>query len=308
MVPALLARRHAEITSGAPATVPSAAAQVSRRRAAKRLATLSHQAWRELARDYRRPTNGITLTTSSFTGGVVPRILLVLNGTLERYAGGAGEARLEIWSRYCAPGTSLELGYLAESAGGAKHEFGTGRAAVEHAALYPRRCVEAEREGYDAVIMHCASDPGLYEARRLARIPVIGPGEATFHAGAALGRSIGVTVPSEKARAHHWRQVRDVAVADKVIGMEAFSEPLGDYATQDPGAMTEIYVEMARRLVERGADVICPMGLAIIPVRVSAAEVSERLGVPVLDPALLAVRLAETYAESAQGSLRGAMR
>ena len=57
--------------------------------------------------------------------------------------------------------------------------------------------------------------------------------------------------------------------------------------------MTDPFLEAGRRLVERGAEIICPSGLAYIPIRVAATEVSERLGIPVLDPALLSVRTAE---------------
>jgi allantoin racemase len=224
------------------------------------------------------------------------RVLLVLNGPRERYTFGAAEARLRVWSSYCAPGTELEIGYLAgeNEGGGAKaYEFGAAQAAVKHAVLYPQRCVEAEQEGYDAVIMHCASDPGLAQARRLVRIPVVGPGEASLLAAASLGQRIGVTVPSDKAKTHHWVQVREVGVQEKVIGMEAVNKPIGDYDKQDPRAMTDALVQTAQRLVDQGADIICPTGLAILPIRVSAAEVSQRIGVPVMDPALLAVRSTE---------------
>jgi Asp/Glu/hydantoin racemase len=224
------------------------------------------------------------------------KVLLVLNGPRERYTDGAAEARLRVWSTYCAPGTELEIGFLAGQNEGGKagtYELGTAQAPLSHAALYPDRCVEAEKEGYDAVIMHCCSDPGLYEARRRVSIPVIGPGEATFQAGAMLGSAIGITVPGDDSLAHHWQQVRDVGVLHQVIGMEAINKPLGTFSSQDPAAMTDAFVATAQKLVDRGADVICPTGLAILPIRVSAIEASERLGIPVLDPALTAVRRAE---------------
>jgi Asp/Glu/hydantoin racemase len=106
-------------------------------------------------------------------------------------------------------------------------------------------------------------------------------------------------VPSAKSVAHHTEQIESVGVADKVMGVEPINRPIGKYATQDPQAMTDAFVSAAQRLVERGADIICPTGLAFIPVRVSAAEVSQRIGVLVLDPALLAVRAAEALAEAA---------
>ena len=220
------------------------------------------------------------------------RLLLVMNGSRARYAGGADQARYETWLPYCGPGTKLEVGYLPDVQ--ERYEFGTAQAATKHSVLYPDRVEQAEREGYDAVVMHCCSDPGLDEARSRVAIPVIGPGEATLRAGAILGRRIGMTVPGTDSVAHHREQVRGLGLADRVVGLEPIDKPIGKYASQDPEAMTDALVAAAERLVARGADVICPSGLAFIPVRVSAAEVSERIGVPVLDPALLSVRSAET--------------
>jgi allantoin racemase len=230
------------------------------------------------------------------------RIKLILNGSRERYAGGADQARLNVWSTYCGPGTRLELGYLpgeVESGGiSRKYAFGEGMAVRNHALLYPQACERAADEGYDAVIMHCCSDPGLYEARRRTAIPVVGPGEAMLRAGIVVGRSVGMTVPSDSAVAHHWQQIRDVGVTEHVIGVEPINRPIGAYAEQDAAAMTDALTNAARRLVDRGADVICPSGLAFVPVRVSAGEVAQRLGVPVLDPAYIAIRTAEMLVES----------
>lgn len=230
------------------------------------------------------------------------RIQLILNGSRERYKGGADQARLRVWSAYCAPGTNLELGYLPgerETRGLSKeYAFGQGDAVRNHALLYPQACVRAAADGFDAVIMHCCSDPGLYEARRQSPIPVVGPGEAMLRAGIIIGRSIGMTVPSDAAVDHHWQQIRDVGVGEHVIGVEPINRPIGAYAGQDADAMTDALTAAAQRLVDRGANVICPSGLAFVPVRVSAAEVGARLGVPVLDPAYIAVRTAEMLVTS----------
>jgi allantoin racemase len=228
------------------------------------------------------------------------RLLLIMNGSRARYAGGADKARYETWLPYCAPDTKLEIGYLPDVQD--RYEFGTAQAATRHSVLYPDRVAQAEQEGYDAVVMHCCSDPGLEDARARVSIPVIGPGEATLRAGAILGRRIGMTVPGRDSVRHHSEQVAGLGLTDRVIGLEPIDRPIGTYAGQDPAAMTDALVAAARKLVERGADVICPSGLAFIPVRVSAAEVAERVGVPVLDPALLAVRSAETLVAARAGT------
>jgi len=232
-------------------------------------------------------------------------ILLLLNGSRERYAGGADQARRHAWAPYCAAGTRLEIGYLpgeAESGGLSRaYAFGAGNA-MTLAPLYPDRCVQAERDGFDAVVIHCCSDPGLAEARTRVRIPIVGPGETMLQAAALIGRRIGMTVPSTESMEPHQAQVRSVGLASSFVGIEPINRPVCAYAAQDPRAMTDAVVAAAQRLVERGADVICPSGLAYVPVRVKAREVADRVGVPVLDPALLAVRTAEMLVEALRGS------
>ena len=229
------------------------------------------------------------------------RMLLLLNGSRERYAGGAGEARYRKWLEYCSPGTELSIGYLPseqESGGISKtYRFGSGDA-MKLSALYPDRCVQAERDGFDVVVIHCCADPGLQEARRRVKIPVIGPGEATLRACAMVGQRIGLTVPSGETVDHHRQQAHDAGVGHLVTSIESVSRPIGEYSKQDARAMTESVVQAAQRLVDRGADVIFPSGLAYIPTRVSAEEVSDRVGVPVLNPALISVRTAEMLVET----------
>lgn len=47
---------------------------------------------------------------------------------------------------------------------------------------------KAEQDGFDAVVIACAADPGLEEAKDLVSIPVTGPMEAAVATGRALGR------------------------------------------------------------------------------------------------------------------------
>jgi allantoin racemase len=224
------------------------------------------------------------------------RVLLLLNGPRERYVGGADTARQIKWRDYCSPATELEIGYLpsvGEGRGGATvYGFGT-REALTLGPLYPDRCAMAERDGFDAVIIHCFIDPGLRAARDRVRIPVVGPGEVTLRAGASLSGKIGMVTPSNETVDSHWEQVRGLGIEKRFVGIEAIEGPLLPFPQQDPRAMTEALVAAGRKLIEKGAELICPSGLAYIPIRVSAVEVSRKLGVPVLDPALLSVKTAE---------------
>ncbi len=54
--------------------------------------------------------------------------------------------------------------------------------------------VEAERDGYDAAVIACCSDPGLEDAKDLVSIPVTAPMEAAVATGRGFGR-LGVIAP-----------------------------------------------------------------------------------------------------------------
>ncbi|MCY3924081.1 MAG: aspartate/glutamate racemase family protein [bacterium] len=47
---------------------------------------------------------------------------------------------------------------------------------------------QGERDGFDAVVIGCASDPGLTDAKELVSIPVTAPMEAAVATGRAFGR------------------------------------------------------------------------------------------------------------------------
>ena len=224
------------------------------------------------------------------------RVLLLLNGPRERYVGGADTARQIKWREYCLPTTELEIGYLPsvdEAGGGAEvYAFGT-RDALTLGPLYPERCARAERDGFDAVIIHCFIDPGLRAARQRVRIPVVGPGEVTLSAGSTLSGKIGMVTPSNETVDSHWEQLRELGLEKQFVGIEAIECPLLPFPQQDARVMTDALVAAGRRLVAKGAELICPSGLAYIPIRVSAVEASRKLEIPVLDPGLLSVKTAE---------------
>ena len=80
--------------------------------------------------------------------------------------------------------------------------------------------IQAEEDGADAAIIGCCSDPALMEAQRSARIPVIGPLQASAALAAGRGLNLGILFPDE----HDWqvtanwvrRNLRAYGLADVV--------------------------------------------------------------------------------------------
>lgn len=85
--------------------------------------------------------------------------------------------------------------------------------------------MRAEREGADAAIIGCCSDPGLMEAQRTVEIPVVGPLQAAAALAGGRGKNLGVLCPDEHAWhvTANWirRNLRAYGMAD-VVGSVAF--------------------------------------------------------------------------------------
>lgn len=145
--------------------------------------------------------------------------------------------------------------------------------------------------GATAVLISCAADPGLGEARRAVPVPVIGAGSAGAATALALGGRVGVLGLHDEAPA----AVRAV-LGDRLV---AATRPEGVRRTTDllePGG-AERSLSAARGLVEAGADVVlfACTGLTTIGL---AAAVRSALGVPVVD-AVLAGGLVAGYVQDA---------
>jgi allantoin racemase len=129
----------------------------------------------------------------------------------------------------------------------------------------------AAREGADAVVIACFDDPALDAARASVKIPVIGIGEAGFHAAMLLGgrfsvvTTLAVAIPVIEENLAHYgltacARVRAAGVA--VLDLE----------DETTGAHLKVSAEIARAKAEDGvgAIVLGCAGMADLAARMEA--------------------------------------
>jgi allantoin racemase len=157
------------------------------------------------------------------------------------------------------------------------------------------RIIWAERQGYDAVTSLCFGDPGVKEGREMVRIPVVGAGHASLHTALLCGERIGiVTVGAKYKTSYHGamlnemrRLTRQYGVSEHVVAYRTTGEPVeacGEERTFD------LLRRESLAALNDGADVLilgCT-GLAGL-----AQRLQEELDVPVIDPTIAAVKVAE---------------
>ncbi len=119
--------------------------------------------------------------------------------------------------------------------------------------------VEAERDGFDGVVVACSSDPWVREAKQLVDIPVTGPFEALAHTAPALGP---MAIVASGYKIHTWEpRAYDHGLEGTLtsVRMADFAHPAPEvterlFAT-DVGELREmVMAEMVRSVADDGVD------------------------------------------------------
>ncbi len=153
----------------------------------------------------------------------------------------------------------------------------------------------AEHEGMDAVIIDCTSDAGLSPSRELASIPVVGPGQTAMHLAAILGHRFSVITVLEAAIHPFYRLARLNGLEKELASVRSVNIPVLDLDKDRERVVGALVEQATRAVTEDGAHVIvfgctAMMGLAH---QVELALAERGYAVPVIDPGVAAVKLAE---------------
>jgi len=146
-----------------------------------------------------------------------------------------------------------------------------------------------EAEGADAHVIACFDDTGLDAARQLAAAPVIGIGEAAYHAATLVAHRFTVvttlsrSVPALEHNLLKYGFERRARVRAAEVPVLALEDETSD-------ARARIDAEIARALVEDRAEAIV---LGCAGMARLARDLSARHGCPVIDGVGAAVKLAE---------------
>lgn len=152
-------------------------------------------------------------------------------------------------------------------------------------------CIKAEKEGFDAVIVWCAGDPGVPAAREMVKIPVIGPGEAAMLYAYHLSRRYSMIVPYE-LQAYISEELAERAGLDRrLVSVRGIDMAVLEIRNRRDEAVKKI-IETARKAMT--ADKAEAIVLGCLGMIGLAAAVREATGIPVVDPAFAALSLAES--------------
>ena len=226
----------------------------------------------------------------------------------------------ELLEEAASPDTHIHVRHTQAMAGSRRTPFLPEHPEEYYSALL-RSVRLAEEDGFDAVMLGCASEPGLRAARNAASIPIVGPLGAALHVGSLLGRRLSILCP-----AHGGHRARPVAWHEESLRMYGVSSDLVTFSlvdVQKPNPlwidscvatgdleglrrrMMEIYcasirddgVNQARRAVtEHRAEAVffaCTLWAGLL------GPVGAAVNVPVLDPVMTLLKATEAAVSAA---------
>jgi Asp/Glu/hydantoin racemase len=208
------------------------------------------------------------------------------------------EAITRLANSYASPGTTIEIAFPDNYAGSEVfHKLGgqSNLNGLHHMMETPaivRKIVWAQENGFDAVISSNTFDPGVDGGRLAVDIPVIGPLRTAMHAALTLADRVGITVPLASHLPYTRRILRAYGLDSFVSGIK----PVGVYGKDIKARKDEIFgktCDLIRALTNDGAEIVVPLGGALIPYVVDPKDLAAATGVQVLNTKAICVSFAE---------------
>ena len=149
---------------------------------------------------------------------------------------------------------------------------------------------------YDALAIVNSIDPGLYEAREVLQIPVLGFLETTTLVSCMMGRSFSLITINPKFGLRYAQKVKLYGLTERLASVESMNFHIPDLnlAFTESASRERVHDEFevaAKRALGAGAEVIIPCGPhALILSQMGVKEVE---GALVLDGLSILIKMAE---------------
>jgi allantoin racemase len=219
------------------------------------------------------------------------RVTYVIPGPMSRTPLGSAEVqrRGECLRRWAAPGTEVSIA-----------DVPTGPASIESAyeeylsvPAAAEAMTRAEAAGEDAAILGCFGDPGIDAMRELTtRMVVVAPGAAGCHLAAMCGESFGIVTVTQSIVNPLKHLVRTLGLGSKLAGISVVETPVLELASDSKRTLDRMAEAGAHLIKECGADSLV-LGCMTMAFLDATGELEDLLGVPVVNPAKAALKVAE---------------
>jgi allantoin racemase len=153
------------------------------------------------------------------------------------------------------------------------------------------RIVQAEKEGYDGVVIACYGDPGIEGAKELVDIPVVGITEASYALARMLSTKFLVVVSADTAVPRQIRYIKSLGIPDFQYDVRPIGLTVLGVMSDRMSAKDLIANNCEIALKETGSELIVMGCSGFSGLR---ADLEKQLNVPIIDPVVAGVHLCNT--------------
>ena len=190
--------------------------------------------------------------------------------------------------RFAGKGTSIKVVSLKD--GPSSLETFQSMVSVCPAIIELVKSIESD---YDAIMINCFGDPCVEAIREIVNVPVLGPGETSMMIASLLGHKFSVVSPTKKTALQVESRVRALGIEQRFASAVGLDIAVLDLE-RDVKKTVKAVVKASEKAVRDGAEVIA---LGCTGLAYMADEIRKRLNVPLIEPASLALKVAETLVD-----------
>lgn len=154
------------------------------------------------------------------------------------------------------------------------------------------KTIQAEKDGFDGVILGCFGDPGLDALREMVDIPVIGPGETAMHIACMLGRRFSIITVMDSVVPSLERLAKIVGLDQKLASMRAVNIPVLKLRLDIETTTNRMIEESQKAIKEDKSDVVV-LGCMSMAFMGISDKMQKVLGIPVVNPAFVSLKVLE---------------
>lgn len=196
--------------------------------------------------------------------------------------------RCDILSNYVGEDVRLHMECLTQSYIEIDSALDAALAAPEIISM----ALSAQKQGFDAVVLYCFSDPAIDACREILSIPVIGAGQAACLLAPALGRQAGLLLADAQRLPEKKLFIEQCGIASSRISAIEGLNVQGINIWQQRELAFELLQQAGHKMLQKNNVQLLILGcLSFLGM---APALSKSLQVPVIDPAIAAVSLAES--------------
>ena len=146
---------------------------------------------------------------------------------------------------------------------------------------------------YDAVLIACFGDPGLYALREISKIPVYGIAELTLAGCYGIAGKYALIVAKKKAEFMMENMINQYGLKDRLSGVYSVGIPVSDLS-KDYEKTYGILKEKVMNAIDKGADTIIFACAGFTPY---AWKLKEEFQINIVDPVTFGYKMMEAYSE-----------